>query len=316
MADNDETGKNIEVSEVEPTVSTDASRLSKKNCSVKRKLLYDGLLVVFAFIFLYSAYQLITYYVKGYIYRKDMSALSREIGGGIAKNEENLTESIRMNRDILVFPDEEEQELVGYVSRFTEEVSDTWREQYLALSEKNRDCIGYIEIPDTILSYPVMFTPGQYDYYLNRNFDKKTDSRGLPFMDGETKIGLSRNYLLYGHDMRDGTSFGLLRKYRDRSYAEAHPYVYFNTSISTGVYQVMYVCRSKIFAKKDHVFKYYQYGGVLTEEQFNTYVSEMRKLALFTCGTDAEWGDELLSLSTCDHYVEDGRLIIVCKRVK
>lgn len=316
MAETDETKRNDTVSDDFLEETDEASVRPEKASKKGKNRIYDVLLVVFALIFLYCAFQLISYYVKGARYKKEMSRLSEEIGGGISQNEEDLAESLRMNRDRLVFPDEEEHELVAYVSSFTEEITDTWHEQYSVLVGKNRDCIGYIEIPDTTMSYPVMFCPSQYDYYLNRNLDKKNDVRGLPFMDGATKIGLSRNYILYGHDMRDGTSFGLLRKYKDKAYAEEHPYVYFNTAISTGVYQVMYVCRSKIYAKDDKVFKYYQYGGVLSEEQFNTYVKEMRSRALYTCGFDAVWGDELLSLSTCDHYVEDGRLIIVCKRVK
>ncbi|MBO4695671.1 MAG: class B sortase [Lachnospiraceae bacterium] len=282
----------------------------------RKNLIYTILLVVFAGIFLYSAYQLGSYYLQGRRYRKNMKQLSEEIGGGIAESTKELEESLRVNRDRLVFPDEKEHELVAYVSNFTEEVPDQWREQYSVLVSKNRDCIGYIEIPDTILSYPVMFTPSRYDYYLDRGFEKKYDARGVPFMDAATKIGLSRNYIIYGHDMRDGTSFGLLRDFKKKEFAEAHPYVYFNTSVSAGVYQLMYVCRSKIYAKDADVFKYYKYGGVLSEEQFNTYVKEMRARALFVSGVEAQWGDELLSLSTCDHYVEDGRLILVYKRIR
>lgn len=282
----------------------------------RRNMILDALTVLFGSICIVCIIELAFYHVGSYRYQKSMRKLTDAIGGGIAEDSIRKMNEARVNHDMLLFPDETEHELIGYISRFDEDVSDAWREKFEYLFSQNNDCVGYIEVPDTKLSWPVMFVPEKYDKYLYRNFENKYELRGLPFMDAETKIGRSRNYLIYGHNMNDETNFGTLRKYLDKKYCDAHPYVYFNTVLSEGVYQVMFVCRSKIFAKSDTCFKYYNFGGVLSEAQFNTYLREMEKLALIDTGVTAEWGDELLSLSTCDHYTDDGRLIVVCKRIQ
>lgn len=270
--------------------------------------------IVFLGICLLCATERIRYYASGYRYKKDIRKLSEAIGGGIV-TDASAEEQLYVNHDRMVFPDETEYDLIPYVSAFSEEIPDLWKEQYSVLFEKNRDCIGYLEIPGTAIAYPVMFTPSQYDYYLNRDFDKKYDYRGLPFLDGATQIGLSRNYIIYAHDMKDGTGFGTLRNYTKAEYASKHPLVYFNTPVSTGVYQVLYVCRYELRVENEAGFRYYRYGGVLSEEQFNAYLREMKAIAVYQSGMEASWGDELLSLSTCDHYDKDKRLVVVCRRI-
>lgn len=274
----------------------------------------DFLTFFFGAVFIICLTEIIFYYAGSYRYRKDIDKLNQAIGGGIAT--ELNYDLLCRNHDIRIFPDEKAHDLVGYVSSFSTEISSEWKEKYNVLVSTNKDCFGFIEIPDTVMSYPVMFTPENYQKYLNLGMNEKFDIRGLPFMDLETKPGRSQNYILYGHNMLDGTSFGVLRDYLKQDFLDTHQYVFFNTALSEGVYQVMYVCRSRIYAKDYKGFKYYKCGGVLTEEQFNTYITEMEKLALLKTGVTATWGDELISLSTCDHYVTNGRLIIVCKRIQ
>ncbi|MBO4281545.1 MAG: class B sortase [Lachnospiraceae bacterium] len=302
---------------IEPEDLLEQAMRFRKNVKKRQKnFLFDFLTLLCGAVFVVCILELGFYYAGSYRYKKSMNELTEGMGGGIAQDAQKKAVVSRDNHDVLVFPDEEAHELVGYVSRFDDEVSVSWREKYAYLTEFNHDCIGYLEIPDTLLTGPVMFTPEWYDKYLWKNFSGQYEHRGLPFLDAATKIGKSQNYIIYGHNMNDGMNFGSLPGYLKQSYYEEHPYVYFNTAVSEGVYQVMYVSRSKVFKQTDVCFKFYQYGGVLTENQFNTYVREMGNLALYKTGVTAEWGDELLSLVTCDHYTEDGRLIIVCKRIQ
>ena len=297
-----------------------AAYVPRKNSSGRirrrRRIISNILIVVFFCVFLFCVYKLVSYYIGSLKYRKQQNKVTEAMGGSISSDTLSEDErKLRQNHDVLVFPDEIRHEIVGYVSMYTDEVSNAWKDKYTNLISMNRDCFGYIEVPGTILSLPVMFTPENYQHYIYRNFEDKYEQRGLPFMDVSTQIGKSQNYLVYGHNMNDGTNFGTLREYRKTEYYEEHPYVYFNTPISEGIYQVMFICRSKIYGSEEKVFKYYNYGGPLTEKEFNTYIVEMEKIALYTTGVTAEWGDELLTLSTCDHYTEDGRLVIVCKRI-
>lgn len=298
-------------------ITINLSEYRKAVAKRRKGFIQDVLIVVFGTVFIVCALELLFYYGGSFRYRKSMKKVTGAIGGGIAEDAaQKSEEERRTNHDVVVFPDEAEHELVGYVSRFPDEITDVWKEKYAYLSGFNKDCFGYIEIPGTILSWPVMFTPENYEHYLYRNFSNQYEQRGLPFMDRETKPGLSQNYLMYGHNMNDGMNFGTLRNYLKYSYYEEHPYVYFNTALSEGIYQIMYVCRSRIYGVDEDCFKYYNYAGILSENEFRTYVREMEQIAIYTTGISAEWGDELLTLSTCDHYVEDGRLVIVCKRIQ
>ena len=63
------------------------------------------------------------------------------------------------------------------------------------------------------------------------------------------------------------------------------------------------------------IFKYYQFLDAASEQEFNSNMQEMAALALYDTGVTASYGDELLTLSTCDYSEEDGRFVVVAKRV-
>lgn len=279
-----------------------------------RNFILNGVMLVSTAVFFVCAVELGVYFYQSMRYQASMEDLRESIGGGISEDANLRIESqTQENGDVLIFPDEEVYDVLAATKN--ENLGETWREQYATLVEKNADCFGYIEIPGTVLSYPVMFTPEDYMYYLNKNIDKEKEKRGLPFMDEATKIGESQNYIIYGHNMNDTTAFGSLKEYLSKSYYEEHKYIYFNTAVSEGVYEIMAVVKTKIYNVEDQCFKYHKYGGVLTKSEFKTYVSEMTKASVYKTGVTAEWGDELLTLSTCNRYTENGRLVIVAKRI-
>ena len=78
----------------------------------------------------------------------------------------------------------------------------------------------------------------------------------------------------------------------------------------------MYVFRSQVYSEDDLVFKYYQFINANSEEEFNSYMKEMEVMSLYDTGVVANYGDSLLTLSTCDHSQEDGRFVVVAKRIK
>jgi sortase B len=78
----------------------------------------------------------------------------------------------------------------------------------------------------------------------------------------------------------------------------------------------MYVFRSQVYNENDIVFKYYQFIEANSETEFNSYMQEMEKISLYDTGVTASYGDSLLTLSTCDNSQEDGRFVVVAKRIK
>ena len=98
-----------------------------------------------------------------------------------------------------------------------------------ALITENADCIGWLSIDGTNISYPVMHTPSDPQKYLRRNFYGKYSQSGVPFLDGRCDLQ-STNLIIYGHNMKNGTMFSDLKRYVDRDFLNAHRTVKFETA--------------------------------------------------------------------------------------
>lgn len=197
-----------------------------------------------------------------------------------------------------------------------EEVELTVLKEYETLYNKNKKLIGWLTIEDTNIDYPVMQTSNN-EYYLDHNYNQEYDKNGSLFLDAECDIvHRNTNLIIYGHHMNSGRMFGNLNKYSSKSYCEEHPLIQFDTIYEKGTYQVMYVFRSRIYNEEEIVFKYYQFFDAASEKEFDSNMQEMAALSLYDTGVTAGYGDELLTLSTCDYSEEDGRFVVVAKRLE
>ena len=188
--------------------------------------------------------------------------------------------------------------------------------EYEDVYNKNKKLIGWIEIDDTIINYPVMQTVNN-EYYLDHNFNQEEDKNGCIFMDYQCDVVKGcDNIILYGHHMKSGKMFGTLNKYSQKSYYDEHPTILFDTIYEKGEYQIMYVFRSKVYSEEDVNFKYYQFINAGSEKEFNSYINEMSALSLYDTGVTAAYGDKLLTLSTCDYQENKGRFVVVAKKIK
>ncbi len=188
-------------------------------------------------------------------------------------------------------------------------------EEYKTPYIKNKKLIGWLKIDDTKIDYPVMQTSNN-EYYLDHNFNQEYDKNGSIFMDYECSVyPRSTNLIIYGHHMKSGKMFGQLQNYAKESYFTEHPVIQFDTIFEKGTYAVMYAFRSRIYNENEIVFKYYQFIDASSAEEFDSYMKEMAGLSLYNTGVTASYGDQLLTLSTCDNSQEDGRFVVVAKRV-
>lgn len=188
--------------------------------------------------------------------------------------------------------------------------------EYQTLYSLNKRLIGWVKIDDTYIDYPVLQTVNN-DYYLNHNFDQEEDKNGSIFLDKDCSIyPRSTNLILYGHHMRSGRMFGQLNKYSSEKFYKEHKYIQFDTIYEKGTYEVIYVFRSKIYEESEIVFKYYQFTDAVSETEFESNMMQMADMSLYDTGVSAEYGDELLTLSTCDYYTSDGRFVVVAKKIR
>lgn len=188
-------------------------------------------------------------------------------------------------------------------------------EEYQTLYNKNKRLIGWLKIDDTNIDYPVMQTANN-EYYLDHNYSQEYDKNGSLFLDKDCDIvHRNTNLIIYGHHMKSGKMFGNLNKYSSADYAKQHATIQFDTIYEKGTYEVMYVFRSRIYNEEEIVFKYYQFFDAASEKEFNSKMEEMAALSLYDTGVKASYGDELLTLSTCDNSEQDGRFVVVARRV-
>ncbi|MDE6845878.1 MAG: class B sortase [Lachnospiraceae bacterium] len=188
-------------------------------------------------------------------------------------------------------------------------------EEYQTLYNKNKSLIGWLKIDDTNIDYPVMQTANN-EYYLDHNYNQEYDKNGSLFLDKDCDVvHRSTNLIIYGHHMKSGKMFGNLNKYSSEDYYKNHSTIQFDTIYEKGTYEVMYVFRSRIYNEDEVVFKYYQFLDAASEKEFESNMQEMAALSLYDTGVTASYGDELLTLSTCDNSEADGRFVVVAKRV-
>ena len=216
------------------------------------------------------------------------------------KTEQNLTKDNKVH--INYTKEEEKKELIVL-------------EKYKKLFSQNKSLIGWIKIDDTNIDYPVMQTVNN-EYYLDHNYNQQYDKNGSIFLDKDCDItNPGSNMIIYGHHMKSGKMFGNLKLYSNKEYYEKHPIIQFDTIYEEGRYQIMYVFRSRIYNEDEIVFKYYQFFDVATPEEFDSNMQEMAKIALYDTGVTAKYGDKLITLSTCDNSEQDGRFVVVAKKI-
>lgn len=187
--------------------------------------------------------------------------------------------------------------------------------KFAALRDQNSDFIGWISIEDTKLDFPVMYAPNNKDFYLRHDFNKEYSVYGVPYLDEKTTLGAndqSENLVIYGHNMKTGTIFGCLTGYKEASYYQQHPYVQFDTVYGDGTYEVFAAFSIDVAA--DTSFVYNQYVD-MDEETYDTYVEEVISRSDVDTGIRPVYGEQLLTLSTCEYSSDNGRYVVVARRV-
>ena len=116
--------------------------------------------------------------------------------------------------------------------------------------------------------------------------------------------------------MKSGQMFGNLKLYADSAYGMEHSVICFDSLYEKREYELLAVFYSKVYNKKDDVFKYYKFFQADTQEEFDDWYGNIKKLSLYDTGVTAEFGDEFITLSCCSYHTEDGRFAVVGKRVK
>ena len=181
-----------------------------------------------------------------------------------------------------------------------------------SLKMQNKDCYGWITIPDTPVNYPVVKCPEEdNEYYLMRNFDGSSGYPGTIFTEHKSGTSFSAfNTILYGHNMRNGTMFACIRQYRNRDYADKHEYVYVYTDRKAMKFKVTRAC----VIDDRHMSN--TYGGYETDDNrtdFLQYIDETTVMKTDEENKDLSIHGPYITLSTCDGIGSNNRFIAIAK---
>lgn len=188
---------------------------------------------------------------------------------------------------------------------------------YRNLYLENADMVGWIQIEGTSIDYPVMQTPADPNYYLKHDFEKHYTDYGCPFMQADCDaLAPSDNLIIYGHNMKDGSLFADLAKYGSKDFWQTHKTVWFDTELGSYAYEIFAVIHMTVQADDADAFPFYRFVDAAAPEDFAAYVSACKARALYDTGIFAEYGDRLLTLSTCDNITDDGRLLVIANKPK
>ena len=188
--------------------------------------------------------------------------------------------------------------------------------KYAGLYEENSDFTGWLSIEGMKINYPVIQC-GDDEYYLHHDFYGNEDKYGCLYVRERADLNTpGTNVVIYGHNMRDGSMFGDLDFYKDEAFYEEHSIITFDTLYEERSYEIVAVFLSRVYGEDEEVFKYYDFYEARTPEEFQDFYENIKSMSLYDTKVTAEYGDTFITLSTCAYHVEDGRLVVVAKRIK
>lgn len=262
---------------------------------MSKRILYYSALALCIAVFVFAGYRLASYYITSYQEEDLYKDLSQSVLEAEKEGKDNA--NIQVDESDTAAPMYAES---GRLYRYED------------LYQQNNHLVGWISIPGTKSSYPVMQTPNNEEYYLRKNFYKKYAYGGTPFLDKDSDLeDPASRIIVYGHNLKSGGIFHPLMQYTKRSFWEAYPTFRFDTLYEERTYRIVAVVQLDLM-DPDH-FTYYAYDRYSSSAAFQGFLEEAREAALYDTGVTAEYGQQIMILSTCSYHVsgDGGRLAII-----
>ncbi|MDE5985269.1 MAG: class B sortase [Eubacterium sp.] len=172
-----------------------------------------------------------------------------------------------------------------------------------ALKSENEDIVAWIYCENTPINYPIVQSSDN-SYYLNRRIDKQYSKMGTLFLDYRNSFDFSDlNSIVYGHNMKVDTMFGVLPNYRDQEYYESHPVMWLFTPQNSYKIELfagfLTTDTSDIYSIKD------------SREEFNQYLNEAVSSSVFTSNIEVSPDKNIILLSTCSYETDNSRFVLL-----
>lgn len=215
--------------------------------------------------------------------------------------------------------EKKQQEEFAEIQNIVEESSENNKEEakdkidLFNLYSINNDIVAWLKIDGTNINYPVMQNA---EYYLRRNIYKDYSNYGTPFLADYCNINSSDNLIIYGHHIKSGMMFADLDKYKSYDYYLNHKIIKLYKLQGTETIEEEYkiIACFKTTVNKGG-FKYYNFFNAYSETDYNSFVEQCRELSFYNTEDAANYRDKLITLSTCEYSLNNGRMVVVAKKI-
>lgn len=204
----------------------------------------------------------------------------------------------------------QEKEISSFNKKMKDIKADYHKRGIYSLMRENSDCVGFLSIKGTNISYPVMQTKDEPEFYLNHDFKKEYSYYGLPFLDYRCDLD-SSNLLIYGHNITGKRYFGYLTNYLSYDFCKQHKTINLNTKFGEAVYEIVAVINT------DTSFPWYKFINIqnLTLKEQEKWLNCVLENSVYNCAckkeTDITENMQFLTLSTCADTGGEKRLLVI-----
>ena len=186
---------------------------------------------------------------------------------------------------------------------------------FYSIYDINSDVKGWLKIPNMNIDLGV-FQTSNNDYYLTNGYDKKQNSEGALFLDFRDKVNpMSKNLIIYGHNMKNGDMFHDLRYYEEEDTYSKSSLISFNTIYGQYNWKVFAAFKANTDSSQGYVFDYLK-TDFNSDSDFMSFINEVQARSLFKTSVDVQPSDNILTLSTCAYDFDNERLVVMARMVR
>ena len=235
----------------------------------------------------------------------DWNKDNNKTNDNIDKISNTKTEEIKddENTELISAPDDKESDYWYYITFPLIKVD------FTELIKKNEDTVGWINVNNTNINYPVVQSTDN-NYYLTHSYDKKENEAGWVFLDyRNNKDFTSKNNIIYAHSRVDKTMFGSLSKvlkqswYKDKS----NHIIRLSTPTEDSLWQIF-----SVYVIKEET--YYITTSWSSDTEYLNFLNTIKERSKYNFNTELNTDDKILTLSTC--YSDTERTVVHAKLIK
>ncbi|MEG1994325.1 MAG: class B sortase, partial [Oscillospiraceae bacterium] len=192
---------------------------------------------------------------------------------------------------------------------------DDFLPEFASLYNINDSITGYVRVLGTNIDYPVV-QEGDDGYYFTHNFSGEKSKYGVPFLDYEVDLVNSKNFIVYGNNMKDGQMFADIVKYSDLSFYKEHPVIEFDNVYEKGTYKIVSVFRATANKSHKDIFNYQSFVNPMDDDETTEFLDEITKRSLIKTDIDYNEDDDYLTISTDTDEFDGAKFVVVARKVR